>query len=124
MVKRILENETYLGNGAYPRIINDEDFLDAHLRKSDKITYTPCPEYIAPIRKKTVCAHCGAVMARDTRANGHPRWRCQNKNCNKTIVIDDQRQVTHRFGPHKKRAHRKSQVGKCQERESQRRRKE
>lgn len=64
MVKRILENERYLGLDGYPRLIADEEFLAVRLRRGEQNTYAPCPSEILPIRDKAVCALCGEKMAR------------------------------------------------------------
>lgn len=89
MVKRILENEKYMGADGWPRLISDETFLSVRFRKEDKTTYAPCPEYMGPIREKAVCGRCGTKMVRDTKSHGRPRWRCQNPECGASIYADD-----------------------------------
>ena len=91
MVKRILENERYLGTEEYPRLIEDQDFLNVRLRREMQTTYSPCPPDLSPIREKAVCAVCGAKMKRDTKRHGHPRWHCQNPACGHSLYIDDER---------------------------------
>ena len=59
MVKRILENERYLGMDGYPQLVTDEEFLAVRLRRGEQNTYAPCPSEIIPIRDKAVCALCG-----------------------------------------------------------------
>lgn len=81
MVKRILENERYLGMDGYPRLVTDEEFLAVRLRRREQNTYAPCPSEIIPIRNKAVCALCGEKMTRDTKSHGRPRWRCKNPEC-------------------------------------------
>ena len=57
MVKRILENERYLGMDGYPQLVTDEEFLAVRLRRGgEQNTYAPCPSEIIPIRDKAVCA--------------------------------------------------------------------
>lgn len=90
MVKRILENERYLGAGGYPRLVEDRGFLTVRLRRESQTTYTPCPPALAPIREKAVCAVCGAGMKRDTKRHGHPRWHCQNPGCGHSLYVDDE----------------------------------
>ena len=90
MVKRILENEKYLGVDGYPQIIKEKEFLVVQLRKAEKNTFAPCPEHIRPVREKAVCAHCGAVMARDRKAGGRACWRCQNPECKRSVYIEDE----------------------------------
>ena len=89
MVKRMLENETYLGTGMYPRLITSEVFMKVCLQRAGKASGTPCPDHIAPIRRKAVCARCGAAMARDTKSYGVPRWRCENPDCAQTVRVED-----------------------------------
>jgi hypothetical protein len=90
MVKRILENERYLGEKEYPPIIKPETFMGVQLIKGEKNTYTPCPAYIKPIREKAVCDVCGGRMLRDTRASGKPRWYCEKEGCANRRYIEDE----------------------------------
>ena len=89
MVKRILENERYLGMDGYPQLVTDEEFLAVRLRRGEQNTYAPCPSEIIPIRDKAVCALCGEKMARDTKSRGRPRWRCKNPECGGSVYLDD-----------------------------------
>jgi len=90
MVKRILENEKYLGANGYPQIIEEKEFIAVQLRKAEKNTFAPCPERIRPVREKAVCAKCGAVMARDRKSGGRACWRCQNPECKQSAYIEDE----------------------------------
>ncbi|MEG0598123.1 MAG: zinc ribbon domain-containing protein, partial [Oscillospiraceae bacterium] len=85
-----LENERYLGEKEYPPILEPEDFLRAQLVRGEKNTYTPCPDYIRPIREKAVCGVCGGRMLRDTRAGGKPRWYCEKEGCTNRRYIEDE----------------------------------
>lgn len=89
MVKRILENQIYLGGGQYPRLIDSEEFLAVRFQKAGKTMGSPRPKEIDAVRKKAVCAQCGANMRRNTRAHGIPRWRCENPECNLTVHVED-----------------------------------
>lgn len=89
MVKRILENERYLGEKEYPAIIEPDAFFQAQLVRSDKTTYSSAPAYIQPIRDKAVCGVCGARMQRDTRAAGKVRWYCESDACGNRHYIAD-----------------------------------
>ena len=88
MVKRILENPRYLGQGGFPELISNEDYRAVGCQKADKTGYTPSPASIRPIRKKAVCGLCGAKISRDTR-NRYPRWICQNADCGHRSFIPD-----------------------------------
>lgn len=90
MVKRILENERYLGEKGYPAIIDHVTYMNAQLLRGSKTEYTPCPDYIQPIREKAVCGVCGAKMLRDTRSNGKARWYCENADCGNRHYITDE----------------------------------
>ena len=81
MVKRILENGKYLGDGEYPRIIRDEDFLAARRLKECKNLYAPCPAKIVLLKDKLVCGVCGSGMTRLSVGNGAARWKCRNPDC-------------------------------------------
>lgn len=85
MVKRMLENEVYLGNGMYPRLISNEDFLAVRLRRAEKTTEAASPSEISDIRKKAVCGCCGSRMRRGSRTRGRVYWRCENEACGQTV---------------------------------------
>lgn len=89
MVKRILDNRKYLGEGEYPRIIPDEDFLAAQQLKEDRNLYAPCPTNIAPIKEKLVCGVCGSGMMRLSFGKGTARWKCQNPDCPCAVRFPD-----------------------------------
>ena len=57
MVKRILENEKYLGNDAYPQIISADIFHRANNKKTIKATnICIVPDELKGIRDITLCA--------------------------------------------------------------------
>lgn len=89
MVKRILENDHYLGDEEYPQIIDREDYLAVRLQKADRNTYAHCKPDISCIRTKTVCAACGAVVRRDMKSHGRARWKCGNSDCGNVVAIAD-----------------------------------
>ncbi|MEG0049680.1 MAG: recombinase family protein [Clostridia bacterium] len=89
MVKRILENEVYLGEKGYPQIVSQESYLTVQLMKGSKTVFNPSPDYIQPIRAKSVCGVCGGRMLRDTRSNGKPRCYCENEGCSNRHYIED-----------------------------------
>lgn len=93
MVKRILENEHYLGDDQYPRVISEKDYLAARLLKADKTTYAPCKVNSA-IREKAVCGRCGAKMHRAAKNRKTVRWGCENATCGHAAYISDERLVS------------------------------
>ena len=89
MVKRILENRKYLGDGEYPGIISDENFLAAQRLRASKNLYAPCPARIVPFKDKLVCGVCGASMMRLSVGNGAARWKCRNPDCQCAVRFAD-----------------------------------
>ena len=90
MVKRILENAKYIGEGSYPRLIADEDFTDVQRQRTERNTYAPLPAPIQPVCGMVVCAKCGGRMARGTRSHGRVGWRCQDPDCGQTVTVSDE----------------------------------
>ena len=89
MVKRILDNEKYLGDGEYPRIICDEDFLAAQLFKENNNRYTPSQAQIVSIKGKLVCGACGERMTRLSPRKGIVKWKCRNPSCQCSVRLSD-----------------------------------
>lgn len=78
MVKRVLENEKYLGNDTYPQLISKDVFKAVNERKSAKAT-SLCivPEELQEVRELVVCKECGKRLFR-TKAE---LWDCRNHEC-------------------------------------------
>lgn len=78
MVKRVLENEKYLGNETYPQLISEDVFRAVNERKSAKAT-SLCivPDELQEVRSLTVCKECGKRLFR-TKAE---LWDCRNGSC-------------------------------------------
>jgi len=78
MVKRVLENEKYLGTDVYPQLISEEVFRKANERKSAKAT-SLCiiPDELQEVRNLTVCKECSKRLFR-TKAE---LWDCRNHDC-------------------------------------------
>ena len=57
MVKRILENERYLGMDGYPQLVTDEEFLAVRLRRGEQNTYAPCPREFNKDAKRIILSH-------------------------------------------------------------------
>jgi hypothetical protein len=94
MVKRILEDERYLGADAYPEIISESAYNEArstcNTRRAknnaggDKDTLRlPCT---------VVCEKCGSKMEHihDKRRSDHTYWRCRHSDCRTRIIISDE----------------------------------
>ena len=78
MVKRILENEKYLGNGIYPQIIAPDIFHRANNKKLKKATnICIVPDELKEIRNMTICAECRKRLFR----NQNGTWTCKTYRC-------------------------------------------
>lgn len=82
MVKRIIENEKYLGNDTYPQIIDDKTFRLANEKRVRKAT-TLCviSEDLQEIRNHTYCAECGHRLSRIGGNSKYEHWDCRNPDC-------------------------------------------
>lgn len=79
MIKRILENEVYLGNDTYPQLVAESTFEMANARKVSKRTNVyNLDENILAIKKILYCKECGGRMSRIV-ATGY--WTCKNTDC-------------------------------------------
>ena len=78
MVKRVLENEKYLGTDTYPQLISADVFRAVNDRKSAKAT-SLCivPDELQEVRNLTVCKECSKRLFR-TKAE---LWDCRNHEC-------------------------------------------
>ncbi|WP_164489206.1 recombinase family protein [Ruminococcus sp. Marseille-P6503] len=82
MVKRIIENEKYLGNDKYPRIIDENIFKQANekrVRKAAALNLI-CDD-LKEIRRIAYCAECGGKLFRKTNGKGREYWNCSNQGC-------------------------------------------
>lgn len=82
MVKRIIENEKYLGTDKYPQIIDEDIFRQANEKRVRKATTLNlvCDD-LQEIRKVTYCLECGEKLFRKNNGKGHEYWNCGNPDC-------------------------------------------
>lgn len=93
-LKRILEDERYLGNEAYPAIIPQETYDAVQEIKEARNTQKGVDrkadifQITVPVR----CPVCGSEMHRrtDSRIKCSQRWTCGNDDCRKLIAISDE----------------------------------
>ena len=82
MVKRIIENEKYLGTDKYPQIIDEDIFRQANEKRVRKATtLNLVSDDLQEIRKVTYCAECGEKLFRKTNGKGREYWNCGNPDC-------------------------------------------
>lgn len=78
MIKRILENDKYLGTEIYPQIISADIFHRANnkkLKKANNICIVP--DELKDIRNMTICAECRKRLFR----NQNGTWTCKTYRC-------------------------------------------
>lgn len=82
MVKRIIENEKYLGTDKYPKIISEKFFNQANEKRVSKAT-SVCviPEDLQEIRNRTYCSECGHRLSRIGGNCRCEKWDCRNPDC-------------------------------------------
>lgn len=84
MVKRIIENEKYLGNGKYPQIISETFFDQANKKRVSKATsICSISDELQEIRNRTYCAECGHRLSRIGGNCRCAKWDCRNPDCYK-----------------------------------------
>jgi len=77
MVKRILENDKYLGTDKFPQLISEEMFRAVNEKKSRKATsLCVLPEDMKIVRNLAVCKECGGRLFRKNEL-----WDCRNSGC-------------------------------------------
>lgn len=90
-LKRIIENERYLGNESYPVIIGQADFSKAQKIKAERNTQKGTDRTAAIFRLPVPvrCECCGNPMRRlhDSRTAHKEKWMCRS--CGMAIKISD-----------------------------------
>lgn len=82
MVKRIIENENYLGTDKYPQIIDEDIFKQANEKRVRKATtLNLLCDYLQEIRKIAYCAECGHRISRIGGNSKYEKWDCRNPDC-------------------------------------------
>lgn len=84
MVKRIIENEKYLGNDTYPQIIAENIFKQANVKRVRKATrLSLISDDLQEIRNRTYCSECGHRLSRIGDNSKYEHWECRNPDCYK-----------------------------------------
>ncbi len=82
MIKRIIENEKYLGTDKYPQLIAEDIFRLANEKRIRKATTLNLVcDKLQEIRKVTYCTECGGKLFRKTNGKGREYWNCGNPDC-------------------------------------------
>lgn len=92
-LKRLIEDERYLGNDTYPAILDEETHTAMQRIKEKRNTQkdTDRKTDIFQIAVPVKCPICGKRMLRrhDSRCKVQQRWICENKDCRTLIEITD-----------------------------------
>ena len=84
MVKRILENEKYLGKDGYPVLIDSKTFYHANVRKKSKATsVNEISEELKIMRSLSYCTECGHRLSRIGGNTQTDKWDCRNIECSR-----------------------------------------
>lgn len=84
MVKRIIENEKYLGNDTYSQIIAENIFKQANEKRVRKATrLNLISDDLQEIRNRTYCSECGHRLSRIGGNSKYEHWDCRNPDCYK-----------------------------------------
>ena len=94
-LKRIIEDERYLGREPYPAILDQETFDAMQRVKAERNTQKHCDRStdIFQLGVPVKCPVCGCSMRRrsDSRLKSvEQRWTCQNPECKKQIAKSDE----------------------------------
>ena len=82
MVKRIIENEKYLGTDKYPQLIDEDTFHRANATRISKATsLCVITDDLQEIRNRTFCKECGNRMFRKGGNTRSEKWDCCRKEC-------------------------------------------
>lgn len=82
MVKRIIENEKYLGTKKYPQIISETFFDQANKKRVSKATsICSISDELQEIRSRTYCLECGQRLSRIGGNCRCAKWDCRNPDC-------------------------------------------
>lgn len=92
-IKRIIDDERYIGSNGYPPIIDKDTHKALMQIKSEKNTQkgTDRKSDIFNLGVSVLCSKCGNKMIRryDKRCKPQERWLCQNNNCKNAVRISD-----------------------------------
>ena len=90
-IKRILENDRYIGSDEYPALIAKEQFDKANLKKAQTNTNKlTIDDDIKLFKEMTVCAICGKKITRrtDSRLAEPVSWKCPE--CGWSVRMSDE----------------------------------
>ena len=89
-VKRIIDNEKYIGDETYPRIIAENVFQEAHKLKDCKGgAATPLSPMLEYFKEICACGKCGARFKRINTWGSREKWMCAD-GCKSLLYVSDE----------------------------------
>ena len=92
-LKRLTEDERYLGTAIYPQLIREEAYAEVQKLKNRRNTQkgTDRTQDIFRLAVPVRCPSCGSRMSRrhDSRCKCPERWTCENRDCRLLIEFAD-----------------------------------
>lgn len=90
-IKRIIEDERYIGGDNYPAIIDKDTFQRANVEKNNRIRNIN-PVITAEkklLTNKVICSNCGRRLFHDTdsRLKNSEKWFCKNEECRFSVYM-------------------------------------
>ena len=91
MVKRILDNEIYMGNETYPPILSSSQYQKVKNIKEEKCSFfiKETLPYLETIKAKTFCYECGNRYTRNLNRHRSEKWHCRTNGCDAEIISSD-----------------------------------
>lgn len=78
MIKRIIENEKYLGKDNFPKLIQPDLFIKANRVIKEKTSKVYRTEFTVAVRDKIFCNECGNRITRNRNSRKYHKWNCSD----------------------------------------------
>ena len=92
-LKRLIEDERYLGKSIFPNIIEEEIYAESQRIKETKNSQKHINRQadIFQIHVPVKCPKCNGKLRRryDSKYAEKERWNCQNESCQATVIKED-----------------------------------
>lgn len=89
-IKRIIDNEKYIGDGTFPQIVTADTFRTAHQMKDGKGgAATPLNPLLEHFKDICVCGKCGTRYKRINTWKTREKWMCAD-GCKTLLYVSDE----------------------------------
>lgn len=90
-IKRMIEDERYIGDNTYPAIIDKDIFQKANFEKNSRRTNisTVVTAEKKLLTHKVICSNCGRRLFHntDSRLKNSEKWFCKNEGCKFSVYM-------------------------------------